>query len=120
KGEERGTAPLSWGYPHLAGPEHHGNKAKVSRVKEVLTAPAYDELADNREDGSEHGEGEGIGTQEQAQGEARDEGTAWIVGRELPQPSTERLGQQHGGQDHHRLRPRHREIEPDDTIAQQP
>src|SRR5438132_10859391 len=43
KGKERGTAPLPWGHPHLAGPEHHGNKAKVGRVKEELTAPAYDE-----------------------------------------------------------------------------
>jgi hypothetical protein len=84
KGKECGTAPLSRGHPHLTGPEHHGNEAKVGRVKEVLTAPAYDEFADNRYNCGQHDEGEGISAQEQAQGETRDEGTAWIIGRELP------------------------------------
>ena len=81
KGKECGTAPLPWGHPHLSSPKHHGNEAEVGGIKDMLTTPAYDELADNCDDGSQHGKGEGIRTQEQAQGETRDESTAWIVGR---------------------------------------
>src|SRR5262245_17338417 len=81
KGEERRTTPLPRRYPHLTGPKHHGDQAKVGGVKDVLATPAQDELADNRDDSRQYGQGEGIGTQQQTQGETRDEGTVWLVGR---------------------------------------
>ena len=99
--EEGRVAPLRRGDPGVARREHRRHDAEVRRVEDVLASPAQQELARDGGGGGERGEQRGVGAQQQAQRQPRDQRAARVERREAGDPRAgelrrERRGEQQG------------------------
>ena len=61
----------------------HDDQRQVSRIEEMFVIPADDELAGDRNEGCQRCDREIVGTKQQAEGEGRDQRTAWIERRQV-------------------------------------
>jgi hypothetical protein len=117
--EDGRAAPLAGGDPDAAGDQDHRHQREVRGIEDVLAAHSQDELARDGDDGRHDGQVEGIGPEQEAQRQSRDQGALRVEGRTPGDSGRRELRQQHSDEDGHCMSDRHIEAEPPDAVDQE-